>query len=51
MAALHALWLLGLGLLAWRVRVENRADAGAAHAERRADTLTSVTLANGSLRR
>ena len=51
MVALHALWLLGLGVLAWRIRVENRALAWAAHAERDTDTLTPATLANGSLRR
>lgn len=38
-------------LLAWRIRVENQALAWAAHAERDTGTLTSATLANGSLRR
>ncbi len=51
MVALHALWLLGLGVLAWRIHVENRALAWAAQAEHRTDTLMSATLANWSLRR
>jgi hypothetical protein len=51
MVALHALWLLGLGVLAWRIRVENQALAWAALGQHRTDALTPTTLANGSLRR
>jgi len=40
-----------LGVLAWRIRVENQALAWAALTEHQTDTLTPATLANGSLRR